>query len=99
MVKGKIKFPQKKKDLQLICELQGDNFDYKNIIKQKENYTSIMIGLGRELSDEIVDYVITGEKGEILNDYPEEEIKSIIKKSASTKTVIAKKLITSTGEL
>ena len=91
---GETKFPEKK-DLKIICELSGKQLDFNKIKKHKSNFQSIMIALGRDLSDEVMDYIKSKKRGAILdlcfkND---EEIKAFIKKVAPPKVVISKKLL------
>jgi len=56
-----------------------------------------MIALGRDLSDEIMDYIISGKKitGKILKRFTSEQIEKIINTSAPLKTVKAIKIIDS----
>ena len=85
-----IKFPQKTDDLYAINKCI-DNPVFKSklpeIIKSKEVYNGIMIALGRDLSDEVMDYILKGKKGEILSTFSDDEIKSIVKSTAPLKTI------------
>lgn len=76
------KFPQNVKPLKNIL---GN--DYQQILKSKRNYNSIMIALGRNLSDEISDYIITGAKGELLKQFDDDSIKAISEHNMPIKTI------------
>lgn len=65
------------------------NESFEQIKNSRKLYRSIMIALGRDLSDEIMDYIMTNsyEKGKILCKFSNEEIKSIVNLSAPLRTV------------
>lgn len=67
-----IKFPKNIKPLKNIL---GD--DYPNIHKSNKRYNGIMIALGRDLSDEVSNYIISKNKGKILKQFDEETINAI----------------------
>ena len=52
-------------------------------------YRSIMIALGRDLSDEIMEYIISNnrEKGILLSEFSDAEIKALIKTNAKLRTI------------
>ncbi|HIG90800.1 MAG TPA: hypothetical protein EYQ45_07590 [Flavobacteriaceae bacterium] len=56
------KFPQ---SLDKVRDLLGQ--DYPQIYKSSKNYKSITIAVGRDLSDEISNYIIKGAKGSLLS--------------------------------
>jgi hypothetical protein len=68
-------------------EVLNENFE--QIKKSRKLYRSIMIALGRDLSGEIMDYIISNsnEKGKILSNFSDEEIQSFVDKSAPLKTI------------
>ena len=71
--------------------IDSQEFDemFKNIKHSKKAYRSIMIALGRDLSDEIMDYIISNKKviGEILQRFSEEQIAKFINTSAPLRTI------------
>lgn len=71
--------------------INSQKFDekFKNIKHSKKAYRSIMIALGRDLSDEIMDYIISTKKviGEILQRFSEEQIAEFINTSAPLRTI------------
>ncbi|WP_423908648.1 hypothetical protein [Candidatus Spongiihabitans sp.] len=77
-------FPQNLGSLQDIC---GN--DYQKIFISKKKYNSIMIALGRDLSDEISDYIISQsrEKGKFLSEFKDEEIKAISEHNMPVKII------------
>ena len=88
--KSNIRFPMKKNDLVVInnivkCpELEANLHE---VLKSKETYNGIMIALGRDLSDEIMEYILSGESGSILSEYSEMEIEAMIDKAAPLRTI------------
>jgi len=77
------------------CPLMNDNF--VAIKRYKKHYRSIMIALGRDLSDEIMEYIISGKKkiGKILSRFTSEQTEKIINASAPLKTIKSIKIIDS----
>lgn len=63
--------------------------NFEQIKKCRKLYRSIMISLGRDLSDEIMDYIISNSKvkGKILDKFSDEEIHSFVNQSAPLRTV------------
>jgi hypothetical protein len=57
------KFPQ---NLDKLRDLMSEE-DYLQIYKSNKNYKSITIAVGRDLSDEISNYIIRGVKGSLLS--------------------------------
>lgn len=87
-----VKFPQKTADLYAINKCINNPILKSNlseIIKSKEAYNGIMIALGRDLSDEVMDYILKGKKGEILSTFSDDEIQTIVNSSAPLKTISA----------
>lgn len=70
---------------------------FDSIKKCKSFYRSIMIALGRDLSDEIMDYILSNKKnkGNILERFSDEQIQSFIKESAPLKTIKSIEIIKS----
>ena len=69
---SKTKFPQ---HIEPLNNILGN--DYQKILKNKKNYNRIMRTLGRDLSDEITDYIITNEKGKLLEQFDDVSIYAI----------------------
>ncbi|MGQ1908185.1 hypothetical protein ACT3CE_00210 [Marinifilum sp. RC60d5] len=69
------------------CDILNSKFD--EIKRCKKAYRSIMIALGRDLSDEIMDYIISNKKvvGKILQRFNSEQIDKFINESAPLQTV------------
>lgn len=66
---GKTKFPQSDKAIKAIYEISRDmtlGLSYNAILKSKRIYNSTMISLGRDLKDEIKNFLTNGLLGEIL---------------------------------
>jgi len=68
---------------------------FDQIKKCRKLYRSIMIALGRDLSDEIMDYIIShlNAKGKILSRFTNEEIQSLVNQSAPLKIIKQIKII------
>ena len=73
------------------------NDNFVAIKRYKKHYRSIMIALGRDLSDEIMEYIISGKKkiGKILSRFTSEQTEKIINASAPLKTIKSIKIIDS----
>jgi hypothetical protein len=78
------------------CPVLNENF--MNVKRSKKLYRSIMIALGRDLSDEIMDYIISEKKiiGNILTRFSKDQIEKIIDASAPLEIVKSIKIIEST---
>jgi len=77
--------------------VKNDKLDkeFENIKRSKSFYRSIMIALGRDLSDEIMDYILSNGKfkGKILGRFSENQIRSFIMASAPLKKIKKIKII------
>lgn len=60
---------------------------FEQIKRSRKSYRSIMIALGRDLSDELMDYIISKKKGKILRRFHESEIESFVTRSAPLRTI------------
>ena len=69
---SKTKFPQ---NIEPLKNILGN--DYPQILKSQRSYHSIMIALGRDLSDEISGYIIAKKKGKLLEEFDDNAIKKI----------------------
>ncbi|MHA1380894.1 MAG: DrmE family protein [Candidatus Helarchaeota archaeon] len=89
-INSSVKFPQKNKDLIVLkknIDSEKLNQNFKEIIKHRRIYNGIMIALGRDLSDEISDYIKNGLKGNILSKFTKSQIQNIIDKSAKLRVI------------
>lgn len=77
------------------CQILNENFD--RVKQNRKLYRGIMIAIGRDLSDEIMDYIISDNrhKGEILKRFSDVQIKSIINASAPLLTIESIRIIES----
>lgn len=85
-----VKFPQKERDLLVIKKNIGNHeLDKKipDILKSRKVFNGIMIALGRDLSDEVMEYITNKNKGQILTSFPNSEIQSLASTSAPLRTV------------
>lgn len=76
------KFP---KNIKPLKDILGDN--YFIIYKNNKRYNSIMIALGRDLSDEVSDYIISKQKGKLLNQFDDNTIKTISNSNMPIKSI------------
>ncbi|AEE54566.1 hypothetical protein [Haliscomenobacter hydrossis] len=85
-----VKFPQKQRDLMAIIKAiknQQLEEEFSAICQSRRTYNGIMIALGRDLSDEVMDYIVFKKKGQMLNTFPESVIQSFVKASAPIRTI------------
>lgn len=95
LYKEKDKFPSSENSLlsikQLInCSILNSNF--KQVIEARRLYRGIMLSLGRNLSDEVMDYVLSNKKikGKILQTFTDSEVQAFIDKSLPLLTIKTK---------
>ncbi len=69
------KFPRNDEVFRFLFKDDPDQCN--QVIKSKRNYNSIMVALGRDLSDEITDYVLNEVKGPILEKFDDETVEII----------------------
>ena len=87
---SKTKFPKKKRDLVAIIKTvnhQELNSNIQKIISIKTEYSGRIIKAGVEFSEEINSYILTQEKGKMLNWLSENHIQEIVQKGAPMRTV------------
>lgn len=85
---SRVRFPQSRKDLVLIKKLtEIEDKDFRNIMISRSAYNSIMIALGRDLSDEITDYIKDGSKGRILQKFTKPQIEKFAELNAPLITI------------
>lgn len=96
-----VKFPQSLKDLYAIKTTLIDedlNELFEEVKIARKAYNSILIALGKDLSEEITNYILTGEKGKILNRLSESQIHEIVQKNAPIRKIKKIKLVESEDE-
>ncbi len=85
-------FPNEIENLKAIQKtIKDDEFDsaFKDILKSRKLYRSIMISLGHNLSDELNDYIISKKKnkGEFLQKFSDNQIDSFLNHTAPLRTI------------
>ena len=95
LFKERDKFPSSENSLlsikQLInCSILNSNF--KELIEARRLYRGIMLSLGRNLSDEVMDYVLSNKqiKGKILQTFTDSEVHTFVDKSLPLLTIKTK---------
>jgi hypothetical protein len=91
-----VKFPQSTKDFTLLKHIINDealNNNFPAILKSRRFYNSIMIALGRDLSDEITSYIRTGQKGQILKRFSDFQINKFVQANAPKRKVKSIKIL------
>lgn len=88
----KERFPNSAKNLIAIKLTLNDSHldeNFESIKRSKRFYRGIMISLGRDLSDDVMDYIASNGKsiGKILSNFTDEEIKLFIQKAAPERTI------------
>jgi hypothetical protein len=88
----KERFPNSVKNLIAIKSTLNDpilNDNFESIKRSKRFYRGIMISLGRDLSDDVMEYIVTGGKsiGKILSNFTKDEIEIFIQKAAPERTI------------
>ncbi|OBX21585.1 hypothetical protein LX77_02887 [Gelidibacter algens] len=91
----KEKFPHSNNELKAIKQLVDDeelNNAYATLLRAKGFYRGLMISLGRDLSDDVMDYIISEGtiKGRMLSKFENEEILSFVKSAAPVRTIATK---------
>lgn len=88
----KEKFPNSANNLIAIKSTLNDpilNDNFESIKRSKRFYRGIMISLGRDLSDDVMEYIVSTGKsiGKVLSNFTESEIKIFIEKAAPERTI------------
>jgi len=91
-INDKTKFPMRRKDLKAIYELSKDmelGISMGMILNAKRVYTSVMISLGRDLKEEVKNFLQYGELGDILvqNNISKETLKMAIEERMPLKKI------------
>lgn len=92
----KTKFPMKKRDLLAIIKTTNNpelNSNIQNIFALKTNYSGRLVKAGVDFSEEINNYILTKEKGRMLDWLSDEHIKEIIANGAPLRTIKSIQLI------
>jgi len=89
----KERFPNSLKNLIAIKDLitvDSFNSNFDSIKRSRRMYRGVMIALGRDLSDEVMDYIVSKGKiiGKILNKFSEEEIRTFVQSSAPERIIL-----------
>lgn len=82
-INGKTKFPKSDKAIKAIYEISKDirlGLSFNDILKSKRIYNSTMISLGRDLKEEIKNFLANGKIGEIIqkNNITPETLRKVI---------------------
>jgi len=98
----KERFPHSNNELKAIKQLVDDeelNTAYAALLRVKGFYRGLMISLGRDLSDDVMDFIISEgkNKGKMLSKFETEEINSFVN-SAAPERIIQSKEITDDDE-
>ena len=88
----KERFPNSANNLIVIKTILNDpllNDNFESIIRSKRFYRGIMISLGRDLSDDVMEYIFSEGKsiGKVLLNFTEDEIIIFIQKAAPERTI------------
>ena len=78
------KFPQ---EIVGLLDILGDNFD--SILESKENFGSITIAIGRDLADDVTDYIISKHRdiGPTLSQFDQTTINTISEQNMPIKVI------------
>ncbi len=96
-MEDKERFPHNDKELIAIKNLVNSeqlNQVFIRLLKVKKFYRGIMIKLGRDLSDDVMDYIMTDgrNKGVILSNFENTEIETFIKTAAPVRKIESKSI-------
>ncbi|MFA7446728.1 MAG: hypothetical protein WCY89_12350 [Flavobacteriaceae bacterium] len=88
----KERFPNSANNLIAIKSTLNDpilNDNFESIKRSKRFYRGIMISLGRDLSDDVMEYIVSGGKsiGKILSNFTKDEIEIFIQRAAPESTI------------
>jgi hypothetical protein len=89
-IDSNVKFPQKKKDLLVLKKsINSELFNeyFNEIVKSRRIFNGIMIALGRDLSDEITDYIKVSKKGQMLKQFSDNQIKQFVDKNSKKRII------------
>lgn len=91
----KERFPHSDNELRAMKMLFDDeslNNSFIQLLKVKRFYRGLMISLGRDLSDDVMDYIVSDGKntGKMLSKFQTEEIQAFVKNAAPIRTIESK---------
>jgi len=91
----KERFPHSDNELKAMRLLFDDeilNKTFAELLRVKRFYRGLMISLGRDLSDDVMDFIISEGKvkGKMLLKFETEEINSFVKSAAPVRTIVSK---------
>ncbi len=91
----KERFPHSDNELRamkMLFEDESLNKSFVELIKVKRFYRGLMISLGRDLSDDVMDYIVSEGKntGKMLSKFQTEEIQAFVKSAAPVRTIESK---------
>lgn len=90
--KEQYKFPSSRNSLLAIKQLincEKLNYNFKHVIEARRLYRGIMLSLGRNLSEEVMDYVLSNKKitGKILKTFTDSEVQTFVEQSLPLMTI------------
>lgn len=91
----KERFPHSDNELRAMNMLFEDetlNKSFVELLKVKRFYRGLMISLGRDLSDDVMDYIVSDGKntGKMLSKFQTEEIQAFVRSAAPIRTIESK---------
>jgi hypothetical protein len=91
----KERFPHSDNELKAIKKLVDSeqlNNQFTKLLKIKKFYRGIMINLGRDLSDDVMDYIVSNKqrKGKVLSKFQDSEIQSFVISAAPVRVLKSK---------
>jgi hypothetical protein len=91
----KERFPHSDNELKAMRTLFNDealNKVFAELLRAKRFYRGLMISLGRDLSDDVIDYIISDgiKKGKMLSKFQTEEINAFVKSAAPVRIIVSK---------
>ena len=91
----KERFPHSDNELRamkMLFEDEALNKSFVELLKVKRFYRGLMISLGRDLSDDVMDYIVSDGKntGKMLSKFQTEEIQAFVRSAAPIRTIESK---------
>jgi len=91
----KERFPHSDNELRamkMLFDNETLNKSFVELLKVKRFYRGLMISLGRDLSDDVMDYIVSDGKktGKMLSKFQTEEIQAFVKSAAPIRTIESK---------
>ena len=78
--------------MEMLFEDEALNRSFVELLKVKRFYRGLMISLGRDLSDDVMDYIVSDGKntGKMLSKFQTEEIQAFVRSAAPIRTIESK---------